>query len=175
MAQVHTLATLSLPRSLVWVDEFQWTAPLRAQEYSITGALIVDVATRQAGRPITLQGVADHGWMTRAALADLWALANTPEAAPLALTLADGRACAVRFADGNPIDPSPEAIDALLDVWPIFEAFQLTYVSKGLLLEQEKNASAPSLNGPSAGASATAKPAHPTRAASKPARTARRG
>lgn len=78
-------------------------------------------------------------------------------------------------ADGNPIDPSPEAIDALLDVWPIFEAFQLTYVSKGLLLEQEKNASAPSPNGPSAGASDTAKPAQPTRAASKPARTARRG
>ena len=64
---------------------------------------------------------------------------------------------------------TPEAIDALLDVWPIFEAFQLTYVSKGLLLEQEKNASALSPNGPSAGASATAKPA------SKPARTARRG
>ena len=41
-------------------------------------------------------------------------------------------------ADGNVIEPSPEAIDALLDVWPIFEAFQLTYVSKGLLLEQEK-------------------------------------
>ena len=62
-------------------------------------------------------------------------------------------------ADGNPIDPNPEAIDALLDVWPIFEAFQLTYVSKGLLLEQEKNASAPLLNGPSAGARDIAKPA----------------
>ena len=102
----HTLATLSLPRSLVWVDEFQWTAPLRAQEYSITGALIVDVATRQAGRPITLQGVADHGWMTRAALQDLWALANT-STAPLALTLADGRAFNVHFADGNPIEAEP--------------------------------------------------------------------
>ena len=31
-------------------------------------------------------------------------------------------------ADGVPIAPSPEAIDALLDIWPIFEAFQLTYV-----------------------------------------------
>ena len=72
-------------------------------------------------------------------------------------------------ADGNPIDPSPEAIDALLDVWPIFEAFQLTYVSNGLLLEQEKNASALSPNGPSAGASATATPAK------RRARTARRG
>ena len=35
-------------------------------------------------------------------------------------------------ADGTPIDPSPEAIDALLDIWPIFEAFQLTYVSNGV-------------------------------------------
>lgn len=72
-------------------------------------------------------------------------------------------------ADGNAIDPSPDAIDALLDIWPIFEAFQLTYVSKGLLLEQEKNASALSPSGPSAGASATA-----TRA-KRPAKTARRG
>ena len=84
-------------------------------------------------------------------------------------------------ADGNAIEPSPEAIDALLDIWPIFEAFQLTYVSKGLLLEQEKNASAPSPSGPSAGVSDTArvanpaKPAHPTRAASKRAKTAPRG
>ncbi|TKZ16004.1 hypothetical protein FAP39_15730, partial [Shimia litoralis] len=28
-------------------------------------------------------------------------------------------------ADGIPVDPSPEAIDALLDIWPLFEAFQL--------------------------------------------------
>ena len=62
-------------------------------------------------------------------------------------------------ADGNSIDPSPEAIDALLDIWPIFEAFQLTYVSKGLLLEQEKNASAPAPSGSTAAAGATARPA----------------
>jgi hypothetical protein len=72
-------------------------------------------------------------------------------------------------ADGNPIDPSPEAIDALLDIWPIFEAFQMTYVSKGLLLDQEKNVSALSPNGPSAGAIATARVAKPR------AKTARRG
>ena len=72
-------------------------------------------------------------------------------------------------AEGNAIDPSPDAVDALLDIWPIFEAFQLTYVSKGLLLEQEKNVSASSPSGPSAGASATAK------RAKRPAKTARRG
>ena len=82
---------------------------------------------------------------------------------------------AIGDADGKPIDPSPEAIDALLDVWPIFEAFQLTYVSKGLLLEQEKNVSALSPNGPSAGASDIARVANPAEPARKPARTARRG
>ena len=78
-------------------------------------------------------------------------------------------------ADGNAIEPSPDAIDALLDVWPIFEAFQLSYVSKGLLLEQEKNASAPSPNGPTAGATATATPAHPPRVAKGRARPVRPG
>ena len=72
-------------------------------------------------------------------------------------------------ADGNAIEPTPEAIDALLDIWPIFEAFQMTYVSNSLLLEQEKNASAPSPSGPSAGASATAK------RAKRPAKPARSG
>mgnify|MGYP006057965991 CR=1 FL=1 len=60
-------------------------------------------------------------------------------------------------ADGKPIDPSPEAIDALLDVWPVFEAFQTQYVAKGLILDAEKNVSAPLPNGPSAGATATAR------------------
>ena len=72
-------------------------------------------------------------------------------------------------ADGNPIDPSPDAVDTLLDIWPIFEAFQLTYVSKGLLLDQEKNVSALSPSGPSAGASATVK------RAKRPVKPARRG
>ena len=107
-----------------------------------------------------------------------------PEATTEELALAMAKAVARRAvldwegvgdAEGNPVAVSPEGIDALLEIWPAFEAFQAAYVAKGLLLEQEKNASALSPNGPSAGASATAKPAHPTRAASKPARTARRG
>ncbi len=72
-------------------------------------------------------------------------------------------------AKGNPIPVGPEAIDALLDLWPLFEAFQTGYVAKGLLLEQEKNASAPLPTGPSAGARDTARPARAS------ARTARKG
>jgi hypothetical protein len=60
---------------------------------------------------------------------------------------------------GNPVAPTAEGIDALLDLYPLFEAFELDYVAKGLALDAEKNASAPSPNGTSAGASATARPA----------------
>ena len=62
-------------------------------------------------------------------------------------------------ATGQPLPVSPEAIDALLDLWPAFEAFQSSYVAKALLLDAEKNGSAPSPTGSSAGATATARPA----------------
>jgi len=77
-------------------------------------------------------------------------------------------------ATGKPAPVAPEAIAALLDIWPIFERFQMGYVAKGLELEQEKNASAPSPTGPTAGATATARPAHPARAPGKSAKTARK-
>lgn len=64
-------------------------------------------------------------------------------------------------ADGNPLAVSAEGLDALLDLLPFFEAFQLGYVSKGLLLEEEKNASHGSPSGTSAEASAIAAPAAP--------------
>ena len=60
---------------------------------------------------------------------------------------------------GNIIPVSPEGIDALLEIWPVFEAFQTQYVARGLLLDQEKNASAPLPTGPSAGATGTARTA----------------
>ena len=63
--------------------------------------------------------------------------------------------------DGNPLPVSPEGIDALLSLWPIFEAFNLHYVSPGMLLDAEKNGSAPSLTGTSAGATAIARPVTP--------------
>ena len=60
---------------------------------------------------------------------------------------------------GNIIPVSPKGIDALLEIWPVFEAFQTQYVARGLLLDAEKNVSAPSPNGPSAGATGIARPA----------------
>lgn len=113
-----------------------------------------------------------------AARADL-AVAVLPEtAAPEALALAMAKALARRAvldwegvadAAGDPLVVSPEGVDALLDVWPVFEAFQTGYVAKGLILDAEKNASAPSPIGPSAGATPTARPAR------RSARTVRHG
>lgn len=43
-------------------------------------------------------------------------------------------------ADGNPAPVTPEGIAALLDLWPIADAFERLYLGPALVLEQEKNA-----------------------------------
>lgn len=71
--------------------------------------------------------------------------------------------------DGEPLGISPQGIDALIDIWPVFEAFQEQCLGPHLMLDAEKNGSAPSPNGTSEGATDTAKPARGR------ARTARQG
>ena len=73
---------------------------------------------------------------------------------------------------GRQVRAELEGIDALLEIWPVFEAFQTQYVAKGLILDAEKNVFAPSPSGPSAGAKDIAPPAHPVRAAGATARIA---
>jgi hypothetical protein len=41
---------------------------------------------------------------------------------------------------GKPLPLTPEGIDALLELWPIFEAFQTKYIAGALILDAEKNA-----------------------------------
>ena len=60
---------------------------------------------------------------------------------------------------GDAVPVSPEGIDALLEIWPVFEAFQTKYVARGLILDAEKNVSAPSPTGLSAEATGIARPA----------------
>ena len=72
-------------------------------------------------------------------------------------------------ADGKPVPVTPEGIDAALDIWPVFEAFQTRCLAPHLMLDAEKNASSPLPNGTSAGAKAIARPAKAR------AKTARRG
>ena len=39
---------------------------------------------------------------------------------------------------GNIVPVTAEGINALLEIWPVFEAFQTQYVARGLPLDQEK-------------------------------------
>ncbi len=57
---------------------------------------------------------------------------------------------------GAAIPPSPERIDALLDLYPAFRAFETAYFLPALVLDAEKNTSAPAPNGTSAAAPSTA-------------------
>ena len=62
-------------------------------------------------------------------------------------------------AEGEPAPLTAEGVDALLDLWPMAEAFERLYLGPALLLDEEKNASAPAPNGSSAAGPRTAAPA----------------
>jgi len=172
------MLTLDLTNDPRWVE----LAPgVRVQLRPLTTALMVatrkDPAVAALPEPVFEEGYTAGDEVLTPPLADPALLADVEDVSEEERALIFAKALARRAilawegvgnADGNAVDPSPPHIDALLDIWPIFEAFQLRYVSKGLLLEQEKNASAPLPSGSSAGARGTAKPAN------KPAKTARR-
>ncbi|CAM3328130.1 hypothetical protein [Polaromonas hydrogenivorans] len=104
----HTLGATVIPRGMIWVDEFDWHAVEKSLEYSTTGALLIDMGERLAGRTITLQGQEEAGWITRATLLALRAQAAIPGQS-FALTLADGQTFTVQFSGSNPIEAAPVA------------------------------------------------------------------
>lgn len=71
-------AALELPKDLQWVDEFAWSALSQSTERSITGAYIIDMQTRTAGRPITLEGKENTAWLQRSAAKTLKAWVDAP-------------------------------------------------------------------------------------------------
>lgn len=110
-----TLGAITLPPGLTWTDEQEWSPIDQQTSYSLTGALIVEEAEKQAGRPITLTGQSDGSahtaWMTRAQIAALRAALDTP-LAQFTLTLHDGRTFTViPRRDGNgPLQCTPLAV-----------------------------------------------------------------
>jgi hypothetical protein len=43
-------------------------------------------------------------------------------------------------ADGDPVEPTEETIDAALELWPVFDAIDRLYVGPALIQDAEKNA-----------------------------------
>lgn len=67
-----------------------------------------------------------------------------PAAAATAATKAAARRVIVAWEGvgdeaGEPVEVTAEGIDALLDIWPAFEAFQLKVMAPVMAVEQEKN------------------------------------
>jgi hypothetical protein len=96
-----TLGSVTLPGDLKWSDEFAWSPVARSQEYGLTGSLIIQESTRQAGRPITLTAQNEsqgYIWLARSIVEALYTLASTAGWSGT-LTLADSRTFAVAFRD----------------------------------------------------------------------------
>ena len=72
--------TAHLSDRLQWTDEFDWSPVDQTTGYSTTGALLVDVALKLAGRPITLNSVDTNAWISRALCSTLQAWAALPGA-----------------------------------------------------------------------------------------------
>ena len=128
-----TLGALTLPQGLRWADEFAWSPVSQSTEYSLTGALLVEQAEKQAGRPITLIGGKDFAWLTRAQLVDLKALLDTR--AEMVLTLHDGRSFTVlpANADHLAVNPLPVVRDSGFanpgdDAWYVLDSLKLIEV-----------------------------------------------
>lgn len=101
--QLKNLASgvaLPLPDDLLWTDEHAWTPAVASVSYLVTGALLVQSALRQAGRPITLVGSPDMAWVVRATVSTLHDWAAVPlglASGRYELTLLDGRIFTVAF------------------------------------------------------------------------------
>lgn len=102
---------LLLPDDLLWSDEHAWSPVVSTASYLLTGALLIQSATRLAGRPITLVGAPDMAWVSRATVEQLraWAaLALTDSTGRFQLTLSDSRAFTVVFRhDDTALEAEP--------------------------------------------------------------------
>ena len=70
--------TAHLSDRLQWTNEYDWSPVDQATAYSTRGALLVDVAVKLAGQPITLDGSTTNTWITRALCSTLQAWAALP-------------------------------------------------------------------------------------------------
>ena len=78
LTHTPSATTLTLPDALSWADEYSWSPVVQSKTYTTTGALLIEEATRLAGRPYTLEGSQDRTWCTRALVEQLRAWAATP-------------------------------------------------------------------------------------------------
>ena len=93
-----TLGAVTLPPYLLWQDELSWAKVEQGAEYLLSGSLEIQTGVKLAGRPITLVGEQNRGWIVRSTLLALLALTETPQVLTLDY---HGREFQVRFRFGD--------------------------------------------------------------------------
>ncbi|MGH1509516.1 hypothetical protein [Ralstonia solanacearum] len=97
LTNLTTQAVLPLHHDLLWTDEHSWSKAVSTADYSVTGALIVETATKQSGRPITLTSPTEQmAWLKRATVDTLRSWADVA-GLRMQLDTPDGRAFRVVF------------------------------------------------------------------------------
>lgn len=101
-------STITLHPDLLWADENDWHPVEQTVERSVTGSLIVQVASRTNGRPITLQPE-DEGsaWMTQATLDSLRNWAAVPGKVMTLTMRGIARQVMFRHQDGAAVPATP--------------------------------------------------------------------
>ncbi len=89
--------SLTLHHDLMWIDEHAWNPVVSATEYTLSGALVVEYATKQTGRPISLQAPDQTmAWLPRSTVDTLRTWSTVPGTL-FELSLDDGRKFNVVF------------------------------------------------------------------------------
>lgn len=70
--------TIDLEDGWYWVDEQKWSYGVAKPTHTLTGGLVIEMAKKLIGRPITLQPQDDMGWVTRVVAEQLRAWSETP-------------------------------------------------------------------------------------------------
>lgn len=124
MSTEHTLSngtiTATLPAGMIWEDEYQYAPLTSTSTQTLDGGMVIEQSLRTKGRPVTLVGDEDRGWLAKAQLDLLYALASSVGA--LTLTLADGRVLAVMFSGAQPIQARglwPLALPSATDMYVV--------------------------------------------------------
>lgn len=111
LKNLATNAIVTLPDDLMWVDEYAWSPAVASVSYLLNGALMVQSATKQAGRPITMSGAVDMAWIPRSDIKTINDWAAIPLGTTLGrflLTLADARTFTVAFRHADtPLEAEP--------------------------------------------------------------------
>ena len=68
---------IQLPQDLEWIDEFTWSPIQQSVDTTLSGALVIQESRQLRGRPITLQGKEDMGWIQRSVGEQLMQMRNT--------------------------------------------------------------------------------------------------